>query len=128
LLNVLERLQHLRDEVFANLDEARMLRLGVGRDVLAVRPLQVALDRVVFEVLALYWVLASSPPPAAAAPAVSPPAAGAASARPAVPRTATVPNRAKPMMSFFMIRVSFITRERGRWVSDNRGGSRFPKI
>lgn len=32
------------------------------------------------------------------------------------------------MMSFFMDSVSFITRERSRWVSDNRRGSRFPKI
>src|SRR5436190_4821322 len=51
LLDVLERLQHFGDEVFADLDEAGMFRLLLRADELAVRALKVALDGVVLEVV-----------------------------------------------------------------------------
>src|SRR5262245_37064111 len=51
LLDVLERLQHFGNEVFPDLDQARMLRLLLRADELAVRALKVALDGVVLEVV-----------------------------------------------------------------------------
>ena len=111
LLDVLERLQHLGNEVLANLDEAGMLRLLLRADELAVRALKVALDGVVLEVVdGLGFVLdvivargsrsARREPPAAWANTVD----GAARAIP--------PRRAKPMMSgFFMIRFSLVLQE-----------------
>src|ERR1022692_532543 len=50
-LDVLEGLQHLWNEVLTNLDEARVLGLLLGADELAVGSLQIAFDRVVFEVV-----------------------------------------------------------------------------
>src|SRR5690242_1204353 len=50
-LHVFERLQHLGDEVFSDLDEAGVLRLLQGVDQLAIGTLQVAFDHVVLEVV-----------------------------------------------------------------------------
>src|SRR6185436_12737824 len=51
LLDVLERLQHFGNEVFADLDQAGMLRLLLRADELSVRALKVAFDGVVLEVV-----------------------------------------------------------------------------
>jgi hypothetical protein len=50
-LDVFERLEHFRDEVFSDFDEALVLGFVDGVHQLAVRTLQIALDVVVFEVV-----------------------------------------------------------------------------
>src|SRR5215471_20610776 len=50
-LNVFQRLQHLGNEVFADLDEAGMLGLLQRVDQLSIGTLQVAFDHVVLEVV-----------------------------------------------------------------------------
>src|SRR5450432_2409507 len=50
-LDVLEGLQHLWNEILANLDEAGMLGLLLRADELTVGPLKIAFDRVVLEVV-----------------------------------------------------------------------------
>src|SRR5690349_4942538 len=51
VLDVFSRLQHLGDEVLADLDERRNLAAPAGIDELAVRSHQIALDHVVVEVV-----------------------------------------------------------------------------
>src|SRR5215471_21203046 len=50
-LNVFQRLQHLGNEVFADLDQAGMLGLLQRVDQLSIGTLQVAFDHVVLEVV-----------------------------------------------------------------------------